>query len=133
MSKQSPSRTALFSGLGILLMAVSLILINYMSSEYYLRKDMTEDQLYTLSQGSRDILSQIKSPVWLKSSGGAKRKKNEMANGMADAYMNGCRRPQRDLVKSDHEPTRGSVTASNVSAINKAAPASVPDRPSTWL
>ena len=37
------------------------------------------------------------------------------------------------LDRIDIEPTSGSVTASNTSAMPRARPVSVPDRPSTWL
>ena len=65
--------------------------------------------------------------------GGTNRKKKDTANGIAAQYMYGCLRPQRDRVKSDREPTRGSVMASTHNAMSSANPAREPERPSTWL
>jgi len=40
-----------------------LILINLLSEQYFFRIDLTEDKQYTLSQATRDILSELSEPI----------------------------------------------------------------------
>lgn len=63
--------------------------------------------------------------------GGANSAAKQSPIGSAAAYMNGCRRPQREWKLSEIEPTRGSVSASTQSARKIARPESVPGSPST--
>ena len=46
-------------GLGIVLSLGVVVLVNYISESYHSRFDMTEDQLYTLSSDTRDLLSRV--------------------------------------------------------------------------
>ncbi len=67
MSKNSKNiQTLLFSATGIVVMAVLMIAINVITSHLHLRKDLTEDKLYTLSDGSKQIIGKLKSPVTLR-------------------------------------------------------------------
>ena len=50
--------------LGILL--VLLILINIVSDRFYTKFDVTEDKLYTLSEGTRSILSKLDKEIYVK-------------------------------------------------------------------
>ena len=56
-----------------------------------------------------------------------------MPAGNAAAYMNGCRRPQRDRKWSDHRPISGSRMTSARSDTTIAAPTSTAGIPTTWL
>lgn len=49
--------------LSVALIAGILILLNLLSSDYFLRLDFTEDQRYTLSQATIDILDDLTEPV----------------------------------------------------------------------
>lgn len=59
---------ALFSGLGVLIALVLLIGVNLLSSRLLggLRLDLTENQLFTLSDGSRNVLANIGEPIKLR-------------------------------------------------------------------
>ena len=56
----------LYSSIGLILMAILLIAINIIARGIHFRTDLTEDKLYTLSDGSHKILSKLKSPVSLR-------------------------------------------------------------------
>lgn len=56
----------LFSAAGILVVAVLIIAVNMIASEMNLRADFTEENLYTLSDGTRDILGSLETPVDLR-------------------------------------------------------------------
>ena len=47
--------------------------------------------------------------------------------------MNGCLRPQRVRVRSDHEPTSGSNTAFTANPMASATPMDAGSSPRTWL
>ena len=54
-------KTSLY--ISVALIAGILILANLLSSDYFLRLDFTEDQRYTLSQATEDILDELAEPV----------------------------------------------------------------------
>ncbi len=56
----------LFSSLGIAGVAVILVALNIIASYFHVRADLTEDKIYTLSDGSKHILDKLKSPVYLR-------------------------------------------------------------------
>lgn len=60
MLTKSKVRTSLLLVFGI------LVLINVVSNRFFLRLDFTEDQRYTLSDASKDILSGLNDPVTVK-------------------------------------------------------------------
>ncbi len=67
MSKNNKNiQTLLFSATGIVVMAVLMVAINVITNHLHLRKDLTEDKLYTLSDGSKQIIKKLKSPVTLR-------------------------------------------------------------------
>ena len=47
----------------ILLVAGIIVLVNILSDNFFLRLDFTEDNRYTLSQATKDILASLKEPV----------------------------------------------------------------------
>jgi len=57
-----------FSGgaLGLLALLVILIAVNIMLGNIHFRKDLTEDKIFTLSEGTQNILKKLDSPVTLK-------------------------------------------------------------------
>ena len=76
-------------------------------------------------------VSQTNSIVWLRPCGGENSRPTETAiSGMA-AIISGRRRPRRDLMLSDQDPTTGSTTASNARLTPSAAPTNTPGRPKT--
>ena len=45
---------------------IGLLLINFLSNQYYSRFDLTQDKRYTLNKASKNILSNINAPVFVK-------------------------------------------------------------------
>jgi len=50
----------------ILLVIIIVIAVNVIGSEFYFRWDVTEENIYTLSTGTRQIIKNLKSPVTIK-------------------------------------------------------------------
>ncbi|OQY59441.1 MAG: hypothetical protein B6245_06710 [Desulfobacteraceae bacterium 4572_88] len=57
---------SLFSAGGLILILFILILINLIFSQVILRLDTTEDRLYSLSEGTKKIISELKEDVTIK-------------------------------------------------------------------
>lgn len=53
----------LFSGIGVVIVFISLILFNFIASKVPVRLDFTEDGIYTLSESSEKILAKVDAPV----------------------------------------------------------------------
>lgn len=53
----------LYSGVGVAAMFLILLALNAISGVVKVRMDLTEEKLFTLSQGTRDILAKIDTPV----------------------------------------------------------------------
>lgn len=53
----------LWSGAGITVVAVAIVLINYIFSAMTLRVDLTDDQIYTLSDGTKAVLERVDAPI----------------------------------------------------------------------
>ncbi len=49
----------------LLLLFVILVLVNFLASQFSARADLTQDNIYTLSKGSRSLLSKIEEPMTL--------------------------------------------------------------------
>ncbi|MFW5705494.1 MAG: DUF7088 domain-containing protein, partial [Bacteroidota bacterium] len=47
----------------LILIVVALVLINVLSNQFFFRLDFTEDNIYTLSDATRDILENLDEPV----------------------------------------------------------------------
>ena len=62
-------------------------------------------------------------------SGGANKKAKLTASGNAEATSIGWRRPHRVLIRSDHAPISGSVTASITTEIAMASPTNAASTP----
>lgn len=60
------SQKAYGGALGLALLAVILVAANAIVSQLRLRKDLTAEKLYTLSDGSRKVLATLQEPVTLK-------------------------------------------------------------------
>ena len=60
------SRNWSYSSLSVLLLFVCLIAINVVVYYLPMRADMTAEKLYTISDGSRSILSELKDPLRIK-------------------------------------------------------------------
>ncbi|KPK08043.1 MAG: hypothetical protein AMJ64_04700 [Betaproteobacteria bacterium SG8_39] len=58
--------TVLFSSVGLVVLLLALIALNYLASATAVRVDLTEGKLYTLSDGTRRILGRLETPVKLK-------------------------------------------------------------------
>ena len=60
---KNSSSTLLYSIVGLIALALLLIAFNFLASRAALRVDLTEGKLYTLSEGTRKILSKLDAPV----------------------------------------------------------------------
>lgn len=64
--KQKSFEMLLYSAAGIAAMAVLLVAVNIIASEFPARADLTAEKIYTLSPGTRAILAKLKSPVTIR-------------------------------------------------------------------
>ncbi|MDE3068679.1 MAG: Gldg family protein [Verrucomicrobiota bacterium] len=64
--KRKNFETILYSAAGVAAMAVILIAVNLLGSEFKTRADLTQEKIYTLSPGTRAVLAEIKSPVTIR-------------------------------------------------------------------
>ena len=55
--------TLLYSGVGVLVMFIAIVAFNVISGAMKIRIDATEDNIYTLSDGTRRILEKLDTPV----------------------------------------------------------------------
>ena len=60
--KNKGLQTLLYSAAGIAVMALILVAFNLISGAFKVRMDLTEEKAYTLSDGTRAILSQSRGP-----------------------------------------------------------------------
>ena len=65
-TRNSTRKGKWFSCLGIIALLVVIININYLSERTHLRYDITQDNLYALSQGTKNILKGIRKPVTIR-------------------------------------------------------------------
>src|SRR5688572_24830873 len=63
MTKDKKYQAYLFSTIGIAIMFVVIVAVNVISSVVKSRVDLTADNLYTLSPGTRKILAKLDTPV----------------------------------------------------------------------
>ena len=60
---KNSSSTALYSIVGLIALALLLIAFNFLASRTAVRVDLTDGKLFTLSDGTRKILSKLEAPV----------------------------------------------------------------------
>lgn len=58
--------TQKFSFLLVLLVLALFVIINFLSSQFFFRLDVTEEKVYTLSNASKEIVKNIEEPITLK-------------------------------------------------------------------
>jgi ABC-type uncharacterized transport system involved in gliding motility auxiliary subunit len=66
MSEKHALQSFLTSTAGIAVMAVAIVALNFLVGFIHVRADLTNDNLYTLSSGSREILGRLDTPVTLR-------------------------------------------------------------------
>jgi len=59
-------RTSLMSGIGILLIVVLLVLVNLIANTAFLRFDLTEGNIYSLSKASKKVAGNLEDPLTIK-------------------------------------------------------------------
>lgn len=64
--KSKSLQTYLFSGAGVLAVLLALVAVNFLAAQFKQRIDLTQEKAYTLSPGTREILSQIDTPVQIR-------------------------------------------------------------------
>lgn len=65
-SSQKTFEKILYSGAGIFLLFLIILLINVIASVIHFRVDLTQEGLYTLSPNSKQVLSKLDSPITIK-------------------------------------------------------------------
>ena len=50
----------------VLLFVAIIVVVNLLAEQFYLRLDLTEDKQYTLSQATKDVLSDLQEPITVK-------------------------------------------------------------------
>jgi ABC-type uncharacterized transport system involved in gliding motility auxiliary subunit len=63
---KKPIETILYSAAGVVMMAVVLVAINFVTGTAHKRIDLTKEKAYTLSDGTRAILGKLDTPVHLR-------------------------------------------------------------------
>jgi ABC-type uncharacterized transport system involved in gliding motility auxiliary subunit len=58
--------TTLYSAGGVIVLAIILIAVNFLLGTFNQRVDLTQGHLYTLSQGTKNILSKLQAPVTIR-------------------------------------------------------------------
>ncbi|HVR36189.1 MAG TPA: Gldg family protein [Methylomirabilota bacterium] len=64
--KQKPLETILYSGIGVAAMLLVIVAVNVIAGAVNARFDLTEEKLFTLSDGTRAILGNLESPVTIR-------------------------------------------------------------------
>src|SRR4051812_15848893 len=64
--KRKQLETYLYSTIGIVAVALSLIALNFIIGRMRTRADLTAEKAYTLSAGTRAILSKLDTPIQLR-------------------------------------------------------------------
>src|SRR5574344_1840985 len=101
--KSNKNVSFLFSSVGILVMLVIVVAVCMISNVIKTRLDFTEDKLFTLSQGTRDILSSLDTPVELRfycSQGGS---------DAAQLFVKNYSRNVDDLLKEYSKAAKGKL------------------------
>lgn len=97
------TRRVLTSAAGILALAVLLVCINLIARALYVRFDVTADQMYSLSRGTRDMLKNLPEDVTLKLF-------YSRALGNQDSYMKAYADRVLDLLREYVNYGHGAVT-----------------------
>ncbi|HXJ76454.1 MAG TPA: Gldg family protein, partial [Candidatus Dormibacteraeota bacterium] len=64
--KEKKLETLLFSTVGVLVMFVIVVAVNLIATAFKSRLDLTKEHAFTLSKGTRAILTKLDSPVELR-------------------------------------------------------------------
>lgn len=66
MKNQKQLETILYSSVGVVILLVIAIAVNLIFSRFSARVDLTADRIYTLSEGTKSILSRLDTPVQIR-------------------------------------------------------------------
>lgn len=66
MKNQKQLETVLYSSIGVVILLVIAIAVNLIFTRFSTRIDLTADRIYTLSEGTKNILSKLDTPVQLR-------------------------------------------------------------------
>ena len=64
--KRKPLEIILFSAIGVIAMFIVLVAINFIAAHFKQRIDLTAEKAYTLSPGTKAILSRLDTPVQIR-------------------------------------------------------------------
>ena len=96
-------QNSLFSIVGVAVMAVILVAVNFLGSRAKTRIDLTEDRAYTLSDGTRAILARLDTPVQVRFY--ATRGENKMP-----VYLKNHAQVVQDLLDEFRQASKGKIT-----------------------
>ena len=96
-------QTLLYSGIGIAAVLLLLIAINFLAGLAKQRVDLTDEKAYTLSKGTREILSKLDTPVQI-------RFYASLGNREMPVLLKNYARQVEDLLAEYQQASKGRVT-----------------------
>lgn len=63
---KNPSRTMIYSASGIAMALIIVVCVNIVATSHYFRIDLTSDRIFTLSESTRKMLSELEVPVHIR-------------------------------------------------------------------
>ncbi|MCX7847903.1 MAG: Gldg family protein, partial [bacterium] len=97
------TRRVVTSAAGMVALAVLLVCVNFIARQVYFRVDMTADKMYSLSEGTRELLKNLPEDVTLKLF-------YSRALGNQDAYIKAYAERVQDLLREYVNYGRGAIT-----------------------
>jgi gliding-associated putative ABC transporter substrate-binding component GldG len=97
------TKRVLTSAVGILALAVILVCVNWAAKRFYVRADITEDKLYSLSQGTKNLLRNLPEDVTLKLF-------YSQNLDQQDPFIKAYAERVKDLLREYEQNSRGAIT-----------------------
>ena len=100
---KKPLHTILYSGIGIAAVLALVVALNFLAGIFKQRIDLTEEKAFTLSQGTREILGKLDTPVQI-------RLYASLANPDMPVILKNYARQVEDLLSEYQQASKGLVT-----------------------
>ena len=100
---KKPLHTILYSGIGIAAVLALVVALNFLAGLFKQRIDLTGEKAFTLSQGTREILGKLDTPVQI-------RLYASLANPDMPVILKNYARQVEDLLSEYQQASKGLVT-----------------------
>ena len=100
---KKPLHTILYSGIGIAAVLALVVALNFLAGIFKQRIDLTQEKAFTLSQGTREILGKLDTPVQI-------RLYASLANPDMPVILKNYARQVEDLLSEYQQASKGLVT-----------------------